>query len=213
MWCFRSRIMRPVVRRLRAVAGDDHGVAGIEAVLIFALLAGVFLACLMLGQWGAGLQASQMGARLLAFDAGDTALAKLGRPSRVPTQLFLSPDWDTLVDTLVDTAKSRWLANTFGLSNDLFRGTVTGSAQGREPGQRSLFDYARTSMGYRARNWSASTNAWGIPESVATDMFLLMWGNVVMNEVDSGEIVTMTVDAIPPQIAILETIFTRVGIR
>jgi len=204
------------VRRFRpsCVAGDERGVATIEAIIVFVVLVGVFFTCLLLGRWGTGLQSAQMGARLLAFDAGDTALAKLGLSSRRPSQVFVTEDWDTLVDSLVSPAKAHWLDNTFSLANQLVTGSVTGTAQGRAPRQSgNLFSHPRTTLGYHARDWATSSNSWGMPESLVEDKFLLIWGNLVLSKTDTTGITAMEVTPIPQQLEIIETIFGRAGIR
>ena len=79
---------------------DDRGVAMLEGILVFALLAGVLLGVMLLGQWGTRLQYSQMGARLLTFNAGDTSLAKFSRIGDSATQAFSTTTWDTLADSV-----------------------------------------------------------------------------------------------------------------
>ncbi|MCX6844655.1 MAG: hypothetical protein NTX53_20520 [candidate division WOR-3 bacterium] len=200
--------MSGVWRAARRVS-DDRGVAALEGLLVLALFAGVLLACLFLVQWGTYLQSAQMGARLLAFDAGDIALAKLGKAPNQPTQQFASQDWRTLVAS----PGAIWLGGVFALSSGGFSGSVTGTAQGRLPGQGpSLFNYSPATMGYGARNWAAASNPWAVPESVVQLTFLRVAYKVGRYQVDTSQIPSMVVESIPQQIAIVETIFRRVGI-
>jgi hypothetical protein len=197
---------------------DDRGTATLEAVIVLALFAGVFVACLLLGQWGASLQASQMGARLLAFDAGDTTLAKLGRHSHAARTSLSPENWYTKVDSVgdsvrVDSARSRWLGGIFTLANYFIIGDVTGTTRGRLPGQRSLFDYSSTNLSYGTSHGAAAVNSWGTPESAARSKLLRVIGFLVMSHIDTGDIVSTPIESIPPQVAVLETIFRRVGIR
>jgi len=188
--------------------------AALEGIIVLAVLAGVFFGCLLLGRWATGIQSAHMGARLLTFGAGDTAFARLGSTSRVSTRDYATASWDTLVDAHVDTAKARWLGSTFTLTNQLVTGSVVGTAQGRVPGESpGLLSFARKTLGYRAGYWTAATNPWLMSKSSVQAYFLLMCGNVVLGQVDTSVIATMAVNPIPQQVAILETVFGRVGIR
>lgn len=210
MFCSPRTMAFPATRRLRAaraVAGDDRGVAALEGLLVFALLAGVFLACLFLAQWGTSLQSAQMGARLLAFDAGDVELARLGKPSNQPVQQFTSGNWDTLVNS----GTADWLGGMFALSNGDFSGSVTGTAHGRLPGQGSLFEYAPAAMGYHSRGWNAASDPWGMPESVVQSTFLRIAYHVGLTRVSPSELDSTNAREIPPGNAVLETIYGRVG--
>jgi hypothetical protein len=192
---------------------DDRGVAATEAMLVLALLGGVFFAGLLLARWSTSLQSAQMGARLLAFDAGDVDFAKLGKPSRTATRQLVAETWDTLVDTLVDASKSGWLTGMFALTNTRSTNRVTGSAQGRMPGQKSVFDYSPATMAYHASGWATASNPWGIPESVVRSSFLRIAFNVGRYQVDTSGFVSMVVQPLPTSPAILETIFGRAGIQ
>ena len=191
---------------------DDRGVAATEAMIVLALLGGVFFAGLLLARWSTNLQSAQMGARLLAFDAGDVDFAKLGKPSRTATRQLVAETWDTLVDTLVDASKSGWLTGMFTLSSTRASSRVAGSAQGRLPGQQSAFDYSPATMAYHASGWATASNPWGIPESVVRSSFLRISFNVARYQVDTASFVSMTVQPFPTSPEILETIFGRAAV-
>jgi hypothetical protein len=198
------------VRRAARRVADDRGVAALEGLLVVALLAGVMLACLFLVQWGTYLQSAQMGARLMAFDAGDVELARVGKPGNLPTQSFTIEDWQALVSS----PGAIWLGGLFSLSDGSYSGSVTGTARGRLPGQGpSLFGYSPATMGYYAHNWAGASNPWGVPESVIKLTFLRIAYNVGRYQVDTSHLTTMNVESIPHQVAILETIYSRVGAR
>ena len=211
----KSKIRSTNVRRglrlgLRLGLLDDRGVAALEGILVLAVFAGVFLSCVLLVQWGTYLQSAQMGARLLAFDAGDIELAKLGKLPNHPTQQFAIQSWDTLVNS----PGAVWLGSMFTLSDASYSGSVTGTARGRLPGQgASLFELAPAAMGYHSRSWSAASNPWGVPESVAQLAFLRISYKVARYQVNSSDLVSMVVESIPHQVAVLETIYARVGAR
>ena len=102
----------------------------LEGLLVFALLAGVLLGCVLLGQWGVHLQYAQMGARLLAFDAGDVFLAKFGRTGDEAVQTFTrdSVSWSAYSSTL----PAAWLGLLLdSLPNDRYAGSVRGTRRGR----------------------------------------------------------------------------------
>jgi len=187
--------------------GDDRGVAALEGLLVVALLAGVFFACLLLAQWGTGLQSAQMGARLLAFDAGDADLAKLGKPANQPVQQLASGSWDTLVNHVT----ADWLGNMFTLSNSNVSGSVTGSARGKLAGQASVFAYAPAAMGYHAYGWAAVSNPWGMPESVVQSTFLRIAYHVGLTRTSPGELDSTCAHEIPHGDTVLETIYRLVG--
>lgn len=187
--------------------GDDRGVAALEGVLVFALLAGVFLACLLIAQWGTGVQTAQMGARLMAFDAGDVELARLGKPANQPAQQFASGNWDTLVNSVT----ANWFGNMFTLSNGDFSGSVTGTQHGRLPGQASLFAYAPATMGYHAYGWAAASNPWGMPESVVQSTFLRIAYHVGLTRAYPGELDSTCAREIPHGDTVLETIYRLLG--
>jgi hypothetical protein len=186
---------------------DDRGMATLEAVMVFALLAGVLLGCMLLGQWGTHLQYSQMGARLLAFNAGTDSVRRFGRQSDQATQAFSRGSWDTYAGTLpVD-----WLNMMFVLPNDQFSGRVSGTQRGRLPGQGpSLFDFSSASLGYHS-GASAATNSWADSGSAVESAFLGIAYYVGRHRVTPEGL--DSVPHIPPAIAILETIYTRAGIR
>jgi hypothetical protein len=196
--------MRHAARGLRF---DDRGVAALEGLLVFALLAGVFLACLLLAQWGSSLQTAQMGARLLAFDAGDVELARLGKSANQPAQQFASENWDTLVNSVT----SNWLGNMFTLSNRGVSGNVTGTAHGRVPGQTSVFSYSTATLGYHASDWSAGSDPWGMPESSVQSRFVRIAYHVGLTRASPGALDSTSAQAIPHGDTVLETLYGLVG--
>jgi hypothetical protein len=187
--------------------GDDRGVAALEGVLVFALLAGMFLACLLVAQWGTSLQSAQMGARLLAFDAGDVDLAKLGKPANQPVQQFASENWGALVNGVT----ANWLGNVFTLSDSDVSSSVTGTAHGRLSVQASLFAYARATMGYHALGWAAASDPWGMPESVVQSTFLRIAYHVGLTQTEPGGLDSTCARAIPHGDTVLETIYGLMG--
>ena len=187
--------------------GDDRGVAALEGLLVFALLAGVFLACLLIASWGTGAQSAQMGARLLAFDAGDVTLAKMEKPANQPVQQFANGNWDTLVNQ----ATASWLGHMFTLSNGDFSGSVTGTQRGRLPGQVSMFAYAPATIGYHAYGWAAASNSWGMPESIAQSTFLRIAYHVGLTRTNPGGLDSTCAHEIPHGDTVLETIYRLVG--
>ena len=207
--CGAGRALREAssVRRLASRAGDDRGVAALEGLLVFSLFAGLFLACLLLAQWGSSLQSAQMGARLLAFDAGDVALARLGKSSNVPVQQFTSENWDARVSTVT----AGWLGGMFVLPKGSFLGSVTGTSSGRQPGQGSLFGFAHKVMGYHAQGWSAASDPWASPESVAKLTFTRIAYYVGLTRTSPSALDSTSARAIPPGNAVLETIYARAG--
>ncbi len=197
-----------LVSRLSSLVSrlDDRGVAALEGLLVVSLLAGVFLACLLLGQWGSSLQSAQMGARLLAFDAGDVALARMGKPSNQPAQQFTSQNWDTLAHG-VNVA---WLHNMYSLSNGDYSGSVTGSSRGRLPGQ-GMFQYSPTTMGYYAGGWAAASDPWGRPESIVQLGFIRIAYHVGLTRASPAGLDSTSARPIPHGDTILETIYGLVG--
>jgi len=186
---------------------DDRGVATLEGILVIALLAMVLLGCILLGQWGTHLQYSQMGARLLTFNAGTESLARLGRTGNQATQTFTTGNWDVYAGTL----PAGWLNTMFVLPNDHFRGSVAGTQRGREPGLGlSLFQTTSRSLGYRSGS-SAATNPWADTAPNVTSTFLGIAYYVGRYRVTPSGIGSKP--TIPPTIAVLETIYSRVGVR
>jgi len=209
----KGKVQSPNVRLglrlgLRLSLCDDRGVAALEGLIVFAILAGVFLAGLLLGQWGIGLQTAHMGARLLAFDAGDVELAKLGKPSNQPAQQFTGANWDTLAHGV----NASWLSNMFTLSNGDFSGSVTGSSRGHVPGQGvSLFEYAPKTMGYGASGWAAASDPWRMPESVVGSTFIRIAYRVGLTRVSPSALDSTSARPIPHGDTVLETIYGLVG--
>jgi len=220
MFCFRKttevRSVKPEVEgaRVRRLAlgvrrslSDDRGVAALEGMLVFLLLAAVLLGVMLLGQWGTHLQTAQLGARLLAFDAGDTALAKLGKPRNQPSQQFSSESWDTLAGTL----PAGWLNAMFVLPDDHYSGSVTGAARGRLAGQgSSLFDFSPASLGYHSGS-SAASNPWTDSGPAVQSTFLGIAYYVGFNQETPAAL--QSIPEIPPAIPIAESIYARAGVR
>ena len=179
----------------------------LEGILVFALLAGVLLGCMLLGQWGTHLQSAQMGARLLAFNAGDTALARLGKPRNQPEQRESTSAWYPLVNSVPGV----WLDTMFGLENERYSGSVTGAARGQLPSQgTSLFEFSPASLGYHSGS-SAASNPWVSPESVVQLTFLGIAYYVGRYQVTPEGL--ESIPGIPPAIPIVEEIYSRVGVR
>ena len=186
---------------------DDRGVATLEGILVIALLSGVLLGCILLGQWGTHLQYAQMGARLLTFNAGTESLAKFGRTGNQATQTFTTGGWDAYAGTL----PGNWLNTMFVLPNDHLRGSVSGSQSGRGPGAGpSLFQYTSRSLGYRSGS-SAATNPWADTASNVTSTFLGIAYYVGRYRVTAPGIGSKP--TVPSAIPVLETIYSRVGVR
>jgi hypothetical protein len=202
-WYAENRPHRPY----RIYATDDRGVAALEGLLVVALFAGVFFACLLLGQWGSSLQSAQMGARLLAFDAGDVDLARLGKPSNQPAQQFTSESWDTLANGVT----TNWLDNMFTLSNGSFSSSVTGTSYGRLPSEGSLFGYAPAAMGYDAEGWAAASDPWGMPESAVQSTFIRLAYHVGLTRASPGDLDSTCAQQIPHGDTVLETIYGLLG--
>ena len=206
-----SELRTPNVRRLafgaRRCLRDDRGVAAVEGILVFALLGGVLLGCILLGQWGTHLQNAQMGARLLAFNAGDSSLAKFGRPADTATQTFSTGSWDTLAGTV----PADWLNIMFVLPNDRYSGRVKGTQAGRLPSQgQSLFSFSPASVGYFSGSSTAS-NPWGSSATDARSTFLGIAYYVGRYRVTPEGIGSKP--TIPAAIPVLESIYTRIGVR
>jgi hypothetical protein len=216
MFCFHRtmRTQATTLRRLRRssfvvhrLSFDDRGVAALEGLLVFAVLAGVMLGCMLLGQWGSHLQSAQMGARLLAFDAGDDSLARFGSAGDQTAQTFSSGSWDSLAGTL----PAPWLNTMFVLPDDRFSGSVAGTQTGRLPSQTaSLFDFSPAAMSYHSGS-SAASNPWGDPESTVRSTFFGI-AYFVGHSQTTAEGLDF-IPEIPPAIPIVETIYARAGVR
>lgn len=188
--------------------GDDRGAAAIEGIIVFVVLAGVFFACLLFAQWGTSLQSAHMGARLMAFDAGDVALARVGKPLNQPAQQVVSDTWDDQIEH----AKGEWLNGMFTLANGEVTGSVTGTSRGRVPGQSSLFSYAPSVLGYQANNWAAASNQWVMSDSSVKSLFLHTAYYIGLYRQELHELDSTCVDPIPHGNAILDTIYKRTGV-
>ena len=205
--------MKSAVRRafttIWSALEDSRGVAALEGIIAVVVLAGVFLASLFLTQWGTGLQSAHMGGRLLAFDAGDTILAKLGKPANQPTQQSALAIWDTLIS---DTTAER-LNNLFSLQDSYYSGGITGRANGRLPGQSALFAYAPTAMGYYAQNRTES-DAWVKSDSATQSMFLHIAYGVGFTQLSPYDVSvdSMSGSSIPHTNRVLDSILVRVGV-
>ena len=208
MCCYHrfTKVHRPssIVHRL---SSDDRGVAVLEGLLVFVLLAGVMLGVMLLGQWGTHLQNAQMGARLLTFNAGNATLAQFGRTGDSATQTFSTGTWDTLTTGL----PTSWLNTMFVLPNDRYAGRVKGRQQGRLAGTTpSLFAFSRASVGYFSSS-SAGTNPWG--STAATDRSTFMG---IAYYVGRYRVTPQSIGSkqtIPAAIPVLESIYARVGGR
>ncbi len=194
------------VFRLRSFR-DDRGVAALEGILVFALLAGVLLGCMLLGQWGIHLQNTQMGARLLTFNAGNTALAQFGRTGDSATQTFTTGGWDAYAGTL----PASWLNTMFVLPNDRYSGRVKGTQRGRLSSPTpSMFTFSRASVGYYSSS-SASSNSWVSSEAAARSTFYGIAYYVGRYRVTPQGIGSKP--TIPAAIPVLETVYSRIGGR
>ena len=203
---------KPLESCLRRVAcgirRDDRGAAALEGLLVFAVVAGVFLSCLLFAQWGSGLQTAHMGARLLAFDAGDIALARVGKQLNQPVQQIASESWDTLVNS----GTADWLGGMFTLSNRGVSGGVTGAARGKIPGQASLFSYAPSVLGYQADNWATAADQWAMSDSAVGSFFLHIAYYVGLFRSEPSSLDSTSAEPIPHGNAILDTIYRRTGV-
>ncbi len=185
----------------------------LEGLLVFALLAGVLLGCVLLGQWGVHLQYAQMGARLLAFDAGDVFLAKFGRTGDEAVQTFTrdSVSWSAYSSTL----PAAWLGLLLdSLPNDRYAGSVRGTQRGRLPSKgRSLFDFSSAALGYHSGS-SVATNAWADTTADVKSKFLSIAWWVGYNEQPGGSVTSIPEVPPPPATVaiLLGTIYERVGI-
>ncbi|MBM3332890.1 hypothetical protein FJY68_13755 [candidate division WOR-3 bacterium] len=196
---------RSVGAAVRRHLADDRGVAALEAVLVLLFIAGVLLGIVLLGQWGTHLQYSQMGARLLAFDAGDTTLAKSGRAGDSAVQTFSSSSWDPYGGSL----PVGWLNVMFVLPNQRFCGRVSGVQSGRLPGQSpSLFDFSPAALGYSS-GACAATNPWSDSGPRVQSQFLGI--AYYVGRYRTGPEGLGSVPSIPPGIPLVETILGRVG--
>ena len=190
---------------------DDRGVATLEGILLFAMLAGVLLGVMLLGQWGTHRQYAQMGARLLTFDAGDESLATFGRPGgdAATESTFSSGTWDTYAESL----PADWLNTMFvDLPNPSRSASVTGTQQGRLPSQgTSLFGFSPASLGYHSAS-SAASDPWADTTADVRSTFLgiAYWvGYNASTPEGLGSIPTIPHSGLP----LLESIYTRVGVR
>jgi hypothetical protein len=196
-------------RRLR----DDRGVAAMEGVLVFLVLAGVLFGVMLLGQWGTHLQYAQMGSRLLTFNAGDFSQAKFDRPGNQAETTFSrdSVVWGSYA--AFDTLPVSWFNTLFVLHNDRRTGKVSGTQRGRlapEHGS-SLFEYSLASLGYYSGS-SAPSNPWnGNPAQVETTFLGITYWVGYHAQTPEG----LDYVPIPPHsnVALLETVYARVGIK
>jgi hypothetical protein len=193
----------------RIVVRDEQGTATLEGIIVLAVFAGMFCACLLLGQWSTSLQSGQMGARLMAFDAGDVELARLGRPSRRPAQQFVNQGWVGLFNSQT----ANWLSGMFALVNGQFSGSVADTTHGRLPGQSALFDFSRTTMKYRTDGWTATPDPWALSDSAVRLRLLTLAYYVGRYQVGPQNVDSTLVPGIPIANAILETVYTRIGVR
>ncbi|MBM3330366.1 hypothetical protein FJY68_00785 [candidate division WOR-3 bacterium] len=189
------------------LCSDDRGLAVVEGILVFVLLAGVLLGCVLLGQWGTHLQNSQMGSRLLAFNAGSASLAKFGRAADTATQTLSSSSWDTLAAGL----PAGWLNTMFVLPNESYRGRVKGTQRGRLPtAGPSTFSFSPSSVGYFTSS-GAATNPWKTTVTDARTTFMGIAYYVGRYRVSPQSIGSK--QTIPPAIPVVESIYSRMGGR
>ena len=193
---------------------DDRGVAAIEGILVFAVLAGVLLGVMLLGQWATRLQYAQMGGRLLTFNAGDFSLARFGRPGDQAETTFSrdAVSWGSY--TAFDTLPVGWLNTLFTqLYNDRLSGRVRGTQRGRLAPEQgaSMFEFSPASLGYHA-GASAASNAWADnPAKVETTFLgIVYW---VGYEKQTPEALTSIPTPPPSGLPLLESIYTRVGVK
>jgi len=208
MFCFHRspRVRSPGVRRSLV---DDRGVATLEGILVFAVLAGVLLGIMLLGQWSTRLQYAQMGARLLTFDAGSDSLAKFGRMGdQADTATFSSGTWDYYASGL----PTGWLNTFFVLPNPRCSASVRGTQRGRLPkqGSPSLFEFSPASLGYHSGS-TAACDPWADTTADVQSTFL---GFTYWVAYHRGNPETLSfIPGIPyGQPEVLETILGRVGI-
>ncbi len=180
----------------------------LEGILVFVMLAGVLLGCLLLGQWGTRLQNAQMGARLLAFNAGDENLARFGRAGDSATRTLTPGSWDTLATSL----PTAWLNTMFtSLTDDRSSGRVKGTQRGRLADQGpSVVNFTRASVGYFSTS-SAGSNSWLGTAVAAQNTFLGIAYYVGRYRVSPQSIGSKP--TIPGAIPVVESIYARAGVR
>jgi hypothetical protein len=220
MYCYHRKVRTPKCERRTSDSGvwrlasgvrrclrDDRGLAAVEGMLVFALLSGVLLGCILLGQWGTHLQNSQMGARLLTFNAGDVSLARFGRVGDSATQTFTTGNWDANAGTL----PASWLNTMFVLPNDRYSGRVKGAQRGRLSSPTpSLFAFSRASVSYFS-NSSTASNTWASSTTAVRSTFLGIAYYVGRYRVAPQSIGSKP--TIPATIPVLESIYSRIGGR
>jgi len=212
--CCCRKTMRPQAAsrgHVHRLSSDDRGVAMLEGIIVFAMLAGVLVGCMLLGQWGTHRQYAQMGARLRTFDAGTDSVARFNRLSDQTSQTLSrdSVSWDTYFGAL---AEADWINVMFvGLHNDRLSGSRKGTQQGRLPSQgNSMFAFSPASLGYHS-GASAATNSWADTASNVELTFLGIANWVAYNE-STPEGLTSKPEIQASGLAILDTIYARVGV-
>ncbi len=194
----------------RRCLGDDRGVATLEGMLVFLGLAGALLGVILLGQWAVQLQNAQMGARLLAFNAGDQNLARFGRPGNQAETTFSrdSVTWSSYA--AFGSLPVSWFNTLFTLHNDRRSGRVRGTQPGRHgsANSSSLFEFSLATLGYGSGS-SAACNAWDGSEAEARSKFLGISYHVGRTRNHPQGLTS--VPQIPASIALLETVYTRLG--
>jgi hypothetical protein len=190
---------------------DDRGVAMLEGIIVFAMLAGVLLGCMLLGQWGTHRQYAQMGARLRTFDAGTDSVARFQRLSDQTSQTLSrdSVTWGTYFSS--SPVPVNWLDVFFVLHNDRLSGSRRGTQRGRLPSQgRSMFDFSPASVGYHS-DASAATNSWADTAENVQLTFLGIAYWAAYNEATPETLTTKPVIQ-ASGLPILDTIYARVGV-
>jgi hypothetical protein len=148
-----------------------------------------------------------MGARLLTFNAGTESLARFGRAGNQAAQAHTTGSWNAYAESL----PTGWLNTMFVLPDEHFRGSVAGTQRGREPGTgSSLYQYTSRALGYRSAS-SAATNPWADTAPNVTSTFLGIAYWVGYNRTTPQGLTSKP--TIPSTIPVLETIYSRVGVR
>jgi hypothetical protein len=219
MFCFPDRDRRPATggRRTtddgrRTFFRDDRGQAALEGLLAVAILVGLLLACFFLNQWGIRAQCARVGSRLLAFNAGDTVLAKLGVLSNKPVRQVASRNWDSLVKAVAANSTGDSVRKLFTLADSDVSSCVTGTAQGKLPKQASLFAYAPTTMGFNAADWATASGQWRMIDSVVQAEFVHLGYYVGLYRTSPNALDSTCGRSIPHGNRVLDSIYVRAGV-
>jgi len=195
----------------RRCLSDDRGVATLEGIVVYAGLTAVLAGIILLGQWAVQLQNAQMGARLLAFNAGDQSLARFGRPTNQAETAFSrdSVTWSSF--SAFDGLPVSWFNTLFTMHNDRRSGSVRGVQSGRLASKQSssLFEFARATLGYSSGS-AAACNAWDGSEAEVRSKFLSISYYVGRTRTHPQGLTS--VPLVPSSIALIETVYARVGV-